>query len=152
MTAGRGALLTPASGSRYHSSESILLLPYISDRASHISVSRWFLSVYTLIWFALYTHFNLTFQYRTMRSLAVTLAVLGAAQAQYFPPMPQNVTTVKSKYNDSITINYKDVSFTRLVPARLGAYSAMRERVSASFLFANRTPFEATAVSFSRCP
>jgi len=42
--------------------------------------------------------------------LAVTTSIglLAFAVAQ-FPPTPQGVTTIKSKYNSDITISYKEV-------------------------------------------
>ena len=40
------------------------------------------------------------------------VAGLLSAQAvvgQYFPPTPENVTTVRSRFNNNITISYKEV-------------------------------------------
>ena len=39
-------------------------------------------------------------------------ALLFGVQAQYFPPVPEGVTTLKSKFNNGITISYKEVCIT----------------------------------------
>lgn len=43
-----------------------------------------------------------------MRALAVVVANVVAAQ--YFPPVPQGVTTIQSRFDSAITISYKEVS------------------------------------------
>ena len=40
--------------------------------------------------------------------LAVAIGLLSRAFSQ-FPPAPEGVTTIKSKYNNDITISYKEV-------------------------------------------
>ena len=36
----------------------------------------------------------------------------GLASSQYFPPTPEGVTTVKSKFHEGVTISYKEVCYT----------------------------------------
>lgn len=47
-----------------------------------------------------------------MRSLlffVTSIRLLALAHAQYFPPIPENVTTVQSKFGNGISISYKEV-------------------------------------------
>lgn len=46
---------------------------------------------------------------RFILSFAVCANLLELACSQYFPPIPENVTTVQSKFNNGISISYKEV-------------------------------------------
>ncbi|KZF22817.1 putative carboxypeptidase S1 [Xylona heveae TC161] len=48
-------------------------------------------------------------------TLTAVAALLGAAVGQ-FPPTPENVTTIKSKYNEDVTISYKDPGICETTP------------------------------------
>src|SRR5947207_14995044 len=42
-------------------------------------------------------------------------ALLHPAVGQYFPPTPQGVTTVKSRFNNGVTLSYKQVGYPVLL-------------------------------------
>ena len=47
-----------------------------------------------------------------MRSILVVTAIvhlIRLARCQYFPPIPENVQTVQSKFHNGISISYKEV-------------------------------------------
>lgn len=44
-------------------------------------------------------------------SLGLGLAFIEAVSAQYFPPKPEGVTTLKSKFHEGVTISYKEVGY-----------------------------------------
>lgn len=50
----------------------------------------------------------------TMRVLALVVAAVALAgpgvAAQYFPPAPMGVTTLRSRFDSAVTISYKEVS------------------------------------------
>ncbi len=61
----------------------------------------------------------------TMNPMAINLstpsifvALLCAFTVAQFPPAPENVTTIKSRFNDKITISYKEVCAVDLLPLR----------------------------------
>lgn len=43
------------------------------------------------------------------RCLWVAVPLAGIVGAQYFPPTPEGMTVVKSKFNDEVKITYKEV-------------------------------------------
>lgn len=45
------------------------------------------------------------------RQLVLGAALLGLAAAQ-FPPKPEGITLLKSKFHENVTISYKEVSET----------------------------------------
>jgi hypothetical protein len=45
----------------------------------------------------------------------IYIALFFTSVAGQFPPTPQNVTTIKSKFDDGVTISYKEVRCDRLV-------------------------------------
>lgn len=42
-------------------------------------------------------------------SLAASVSLFGLVSAQYFPPIPEGITTLQSKFNNGISITYKEV-------------------------------------------
>ena len=47
-----------------------------------------------------------------MRLLSATVRLLvsfALVAAQYFPPVPEGITTIQSKFEDGISITYKEV-------------------------------------------
>jgi hypothetical protein len=44
-----------------------------------------------------------------MRNFLLVASLSYTALAQYFPPTPKGVTTLKSKYHDGVKISYKEV-------------------------------------------
>lgn len=46
---------------------------------------------------------------RGLSSLAYAFSLLAVATAQYFPPIPENVTTLQSKFGNGVSISYKEV-------------------------------------------
>lgn len=46
---------------------------------------------------------------RFILSFAACVNLFELACSQYFPPIPENVTTVQSKFNNGISISYKEV-------------------------------------------
>ena len=59
---------------------------------------------------------------RFILHLATSIAWINVACSQYFPPIPQNVTTVKSKFNSGISISYKEVQYGLLCNNQLLIY------------------------------
>lgn len=52
-------------------------------------------------------HFAMVSLITRFRSLFLSLAIAGHASAQ-FPPPPEGLTVLKSKFNSDITISYKE--------------------------------------------
>lgn len=46
---------------------------------------------------------------RFVLSFAACVNLFELACSQYFPPIPENVTAVQSKFNNGISISYKEV-------------------------------------------
>ena len=47
---------------------------------------------------------------------AASIHLLPLVAAQYFPPIPENITTIRSKFDSGITVSYKEVRHTLLEP------------------------------------
>jgi hypothetical protein len=45
-----------------------------------------------------------------LHSLWVAALLLGLTLGQYFPPNPEGITVVNSRFGENITISYKEVS------------------------------------------
>lgn len=45
-----------------------------------------------------------------LKSLLTIVTALGFCNAQYFPPEPEGLTELKSKFNNDVKISYKAVS------------------------------------------
>lgn len=47
--------------------------------------------------------------------LAVVSCLFGLVSSQYFPPTPENVTVLQSKFHPGVTISYKEVKICSYV-------------------------------------
>ena len=43
--------------------------------------------------------------------LAYAISLFAVATAQYFPPIPENVNTIQSKFGNGVSISYKEACF-----------------------------------------
>ncbi|KAI9852598.1 MAG: hypothetical protein M1838_000252 [Thelocarpon superellum] len=53
---------------------------------------------------------------RSLTTLAVSAAILGAAAAQYFPPTPFDVTTLQSRFHPGVSLSYKEPGICETTP------------------------------------
>ena len=44
------------------------------------------------------------------KAFFLLLAQVGSVHSNYFPPKPEGVTVLKSKFHENVTISYKEVS------------------------------------------
>lgn len=60
--------------------------------------------------------------HRSMLSAGVLLGGLASLAAAQFPPKPEGVTVLRSKFHENVTISFKEVCDPFIVPASLAAY------------------------------